>query len=359
MRKIMLSIGIVLLLSFSTVQSIGIIYSNHSFKIDFLNEHIQTTIIINPYEEINFDTFHHYKANLHTHTLNSDGSSSPAEVIYFYHDIGDYDILSITDHNKNTWPWTKYIPEDPVSSSKSSAFYPDLEMLAISGNEMSLNHHRNSLLNGYSGGGLFLHFSFWIVEKKQGLSFFNHPGRYDYPVEWYQRYFDKFDSLVGMEVYNQGDRYDQDRLLWDQINKQRNPDDLIWGLSNDDIHHLKRDAFRNYQYFFMNDLTVSAFRSSLEQGSFYFCYEPNGSDITRLTYGQAMTPILTEVKIIGDMIQLTGESYDMINWIDENSQIIDTGNVIDVSSFESNFVRAVLVNEYGRTYTQPFGLLPN
>ena len=31
-------------------------------------------------------------------------------------------------------------------------------------------------------------------------------------------------------------------------------------------------------------------------------------------------------------------------------------NTIDVSFIDSNFVRAVLINEYGKTYTQPFGI---
>ena len=37
------------------------------------------------------------KANLHTHTTNSDGTFSPSEVIGFYADAG-YDVLACTDH---------------------------------------------------------------------------------------------------------------------------------------------------------------------------------------------------------------------------------------------------------------------
>ena len=37
------------------------------------------------------------KANLHTHTTNSDGTFSPSEVIGFYADAG-YDVLAFTDH---------------------------------------------------------------------------------------------------------------------------------------------------------------------------------------------------------------------------------------------------------------------
>ena len=39
-----------------------------------------------------------YKGNLHTHTLNSDGDSTPDEVVRWYREHG-YDFLVLTDHN--------------------------------------------------------------------------------------------------------------------------------------------------------------------------------------------------------------------------------------------------------------------
>jgi hypothetical protein len=44
---------------------------------------------------------HWYRGNLHTHTSESDGDSSPAEVVRWYREHG-YDFLVITDHNKVT-----------------------------------------------------------------------------------------------------------------------------------------------------------------------------------------------------------------------------------------------------------------
>lgn len=43
------------------------------------------------------------RANLHTHTNNSDGDSPPAEVVAWYRDAG-YDVLAITDHDLLTDP---------------------------------------------------------------------------------------------------------------------------------------------------------------------------------------------------------------------------------------------------------------
>lgn len=43
------------------------------------------------------------RANLHTHTTNSDGDSPPAEVVAWYRDAG-YDVLAVTDHDVLTEP---------------------------------------------------------------------------------------------------------------------------------------------------------------------------------------------------------------------------------------------------------------
>jgi hypothetical protein len=43
------------------------------------------------------------RANLHTHTINSDGDSPPADVVAWYRDAG-YDALAITDHDVLTDP---------------------------------------------------------------------------------------------------------------------------------------------------------------------------------------------------------------------------------------------------------------
>ena len=318
---------------------------------------ISQITIYNPYENIDFETIDHYKANLHTHTTESDGTSSPSEVIYQYHDIGKYDILAITDHSKNSWPWSNWIEETPSEYSSSSEYYPDLQMLAISGNEMSLGHHRGSLLNNYPYGGFFPYFAFWYIQQQNGLSLFNHPGRYRYSAEWYQRYFDVFnDFVLGVEVFNQGDRYPNDRILWDEINKERAPNDLIWGFSNDDMHSISRHAFRNYQHFLMAELSEAEFRKSMMDGAFYFSYEPEGTDSEDPTYGQAMTPRLLDVNIEETTITINGESTDSIKWYDQDSNIVSSEYAIDVSMIQSNFVRAVLINEYGKTYTQPFGI---
>ena len=359
MKKLLLLSALCLLLFFSSIQSatFSLSENNRVFDGQVSSPFSQSITIYNPYEDIDFDSVHHYKANLHTHTTESDGSSNVDEVIYQYHDIGNYDILSITDHSLNTWPWTDWITENPIDSSSSSAYYPDLNMLAVSGNELSSGHHRSSLLNDYSFGGFFKHFAFWKIQQDNGVSFFNHPGRYTYDANWYQHYFDWFDDcVVGVEVFNQGDRYSNDRMLWDEINKQRSPDDLIWGFSNDDMHHLSSHAFRNYQHFFMDELTEDDLRSAMIDGSFYFSFEPEGAIDSLDTYGKAMTPKLTDVTVDETTIYLTAENYTRVEWCDQYSELIGSTDSLEFSSIDSNFVRAVFSNDFGKTFTQPFGI---
>jgi hypothetical protein len=69
-----------------------------------------------------------------------------------------------------------------------------------------------------------------------------------------------------------------------------------------------------------------------------------------------MTPKIIDVTIQGNSIQITGDNTNSIHWYDQDSLIVGMTCDINVSTIDSNFVRAVLINEYGSTYTQPFGI---
>jgi hypothetical protein len=199
------------------------------------------------------------------------------------------------------------------------------------------------------------------VEQKGGLAILNHPGRYEQPDEWYIEKYDRFPNiLIGMEVYNQGDRYPNDRNLWDRINKVRDPTKLIWGYSNDDYHQPEH-SFRNYQYMLMPELTEAALRVAMLAGASYFCYEKDGANTSSPTYGYAATPIIQNivVNISSLIITITGVNYTEILWFNDASENFINGTAVNVSDLDSNFVRAVLINEWGKSYTQPFGLTTN
>jgi hypothetical protein len=324
-------------------------------------------IIFNPYKNVDFDTYNVYKGNFHTHTKESDGGMDVNTVIRHYAN-NNYDILAITDHDSTspsntTWRWHDYLgfDEKPVvintnMGMETSAFYSTIGsrgVLAVRGNELSHSHHTGSFFSdlGYSSRPSERERSYFkdITEKK-GLSMLYHPGRYNRSVEWYNELIDSYrEVLLGLEVYNKGNAHVNDRVLWDNINKERNPDDLVWGFSNDDMHG-NLQLFRNYNHFFMKENTEKELRRAMIEGSSTFSYEPGRS-------GEGLAPMLINVEVSGSVILISGDNYDNITWYDDSGNNIGTTNSIDVQYFDSVFVRAVFENEKGRTYTQPFGYI--
>ncbi len=97
----------------------------------------QKTLLLNPYRDVDWEHVEHYKTNLHTHSTQSDGRLTPAQVIDEYRDRG-YKALALTDHDRCTFPWSKF--------GRDAA---EAGMLAIPGNELSRHHHTLSLFCDY------------------------------------------------------------------------------------------------------------------------------------------------------------------------------------------------------------------
>jgi hypothetical protein len=370
--------------------------------------------IYNPYEGLDFVTVNQYKSNLHTHTMfgnfsdaqgsgeyrwyGSDGNGyDGGEAAIYYGDTGNYDILALTEHKVdnpnipgwanvtlNTWPWSWFdaslvpCPDYEANESHyptvSTEFYSMVGpegMLAVQGNEPSSGHHMAVLLcdANHTGTGMYSMGPMldYIVDN-DGLAYFAHPGTYNMPLSYYNDLFDSYRSiLLGVAIYNKNDQhgtpeqcshpYDSDRHMWDAINGERSPDDLIWAFSEDDTHYLTA-AFRSYNRHFMYALNETEFRNSITNGQFYCSYEGGGN--TNPEKGIASTPALNNVVVHGTTITVTGcDRTDTIEWYNNKTEIVGTGNSLDVTTLENdtNFVRANLVNDtYGVSHTQPFGI---
>lgn len=127
------------------------------------------TLKVNPYADVDWTGGRQYKANLHTHSTESDGRLSPAQVIDEYRARG-YKALALTDHNRNTWPWTAF-DRDPAA----------VQMLPISGNELSRHHHALSLFSNYVTPGNDLEVSLNGVAEAGGLAVLCHPAMHWVP----------------------------------------------------------------------------------------------------------------------------------------------------------------------------------
>ncbi len=299
------------------------------------------SITLNPYQSVNWDTWGQYKANFHTHTNRSDGNYAPAAVIDYYHSK-EYDILALTDHNTLTWPWTDF-GKNPAT----------LGMLAVRGDEYSSSDHMNAFYN-FTNTSSNLKNGIAHVQAGGGLSQINHPGRENPPSNWsyYIPWFRDYPSTVALEVFNQGDRYSQDRKLWDNLNENyfKSEGRLVWGTSNDDMH-ASSHLYRNFQFMLMPTLTEDNLKTSQKKGTFYFCYEPAGS-------GEAKVPRIQKIQVDNSKktIMITASGHQNIVWIGPGTVSVGEGASFNFSDYtDKPFVRAILDGASGDCFTQPFG----
>lgn len=311
---------------------------------------VQPDIILdNPYEDVDWDIYGQHKANLHTHTRESDGWFQPERVIDEYHERG-YTILALADHNNVTWPWEDY-GRDPA----------ELGMLAIQANEISDTHHIGSYFNDFDIDGR----RYWpyyfptgsiadidereVIEaigEKGGLAVIFHPGRYEFSPEQYAEFYMNYDHVVGMEVINQGDRYEGDREMWDEVLTMVMPDYPVWGFANDDMHVMRHMA-HCYNVFLLSHLNEAEFRSAMETGQFYF------------SHGDA--PVINSITVDNDegVVSIDADDWDKIIWISDG-RAIHSGDTFEFTSTPNvgSYVRAKIYGDEGNTYTNPFGVRP-
>ncbi len=338
----------------------------------------------NPYAGIDWVTVNQYKSNLHTHTTQSNDAIdefSTANVVDKYHAAG-YKILALTDHDYNPYPWQLF----PQYMSGIPARDPEeLGMLAIPGNELSkdntnswsertggeFNHH-NDFFTGRQGQEFaLLQESYAYTYALGGMQIINHPGQY-WSIDntysetqkngpgWHATNFKTYPSLVGLEVYNQGDRRANDRVLWDQILQRTMPHRNVYGYSGDDTHN-NEQLFRNYNMMLMTDLTTEDLKDAMRTGASYFCYEPKGS-------GEAKAPRITSIEVDEQTQTITIEANGLVHWIyatdktssaasSARSTVVVIGNTFCYKGYQGSYVRAYITNVYGETCTQPISFI--
>ena len=126
-------------------------------------------LAVNPYSSVKWEKSIPCKANLHTHTLVSDGRYVPSAVIDMYANRA-YDVLALTDHDyflyeSCTWPWTNYNRN------------PDaLGMMAVPGMEMTLHHHMLSLFITNKPASYTPESALVNMSRQGGLAVMCHPS---------------------------------------------------------------------------------------------------------------------------------------------------------------------------------------
>jgi len=236
-----------------------------------------------------------------------------------------------------------------------------------------------------------------LIEEAGGISHINHSGRFtggsnsnlttgaagsnnSTHVKTHVDIFLEYASCVGMEIINRLDNESRsDRILWDNILKATAPNGrLVWGFSNDDSHSTSEVGW-NYNMHIMPELSLEAFRESMETGTF-FAVAPvarregvNPTDRSgaamRSGGGNAATeylretadnpyPRITNIEVIGNTISITANDFDVIEWI-ADGVIIATGNEIDLNDYSdkiNSYIRAQVKSTSAIVFVQPFGI---
>lgn len=365
----------------------------------------------NPYERVDWATFSHYRADLHVHTIQSDGCHHPEEVIRVYHEAG-FSILSITDHDtvspngcptredaspeqieiglfterhspypdpqpanfpaNATWPWSDFGAPSPT----------ELGMVGIEGTEMTCGHHRNSFFNDYgvvTPCTLSINEQLHEVAQRGGLVFINHPeSRFK---EWYLELFryHSADYLVGIEISR---NVDNSAAVWDQLLGDLMPSRPVWGFATSDMHLFTQTQFA-FTVFLLDELTTEGVKKAMETGQFYSVVGPGMMDlreIGRAAY-DGTYPELRSISVDRDSaeISIDAANYDEIVWISGSptwrytvdseegiswppGEILHRGAVFQSSSGDRElpYVRAELIRhtENGpiRLFLNPFAL---
>ena len=369
------------------------------------------TVVVNPYECVDWDTFEHHKAALHVHTLQSDGHHMLEEVVEAYRDAG-FTILAITDHDNmepnrhvpahvpeeqaspypkdpkpedypanTTWPWPEYGGPAPE----------EVGMVGIEGNEFSYRHHINSLYNDFGAPDDSMDEDelLFEVRDRNGLAFFDHPATHGgwssgRPVEWYAERFAKHGPqyLVGIEVTNSSPEIEKyDEGLWDQLLARFMPDRPIWGFGTDDMHSLA-SVRESHSVFPLDELSDEAVRTAMEKGQFYLRKSTRRNDLRERRPAEELFPLIEAIEVDNEAGTITvhASNYDTIQWISapeslepvadhqESTEPWPLGRVVHEGE-SINFRDTPHVDRYlrielhradgeemFRTFTNPFGL---
>ena len=261
-----------------------------------------------------------YKGNTHTHTLNSDGDSTPDEVVRWYREHG-YQFLVLTDHNYLT-------AVDGLNAVHGAAD----KFLVVRGEEVtstvnSKAVHVNglnvsSLVAAPSGTNLVevMQQSVDRIRKADGVPHINHPnftwamsGDELRQVER-NRLFEIFNGHP--QVNNEGGGGTPGlEEVWDRILSSGR---LMYGVAVDDAHHFKRPGDplasgpgRGWIYVRADRLEPRAIVDALERGSFY---ASTGVELTALdATASAITVTVRATTYSRYRVQFIGRNGRLLN----------------------------------------------
>ena len=277
-------------------------------------------IINNPYGTVDFENWDQYKADLHSHTIASDGDED-MDVMIEEHYAQGYDVLALTDHGIVSKGWKEVntknyfkiamsisngemVKVTPLTEERYNEITtgadrngrPMIEVpMGIEQNPTSLNNaHVNSWFADYGDGvvGGTSNYEEVIsnVDVAGGLSVINHPGEYTKAKEedcqadayneddiWYDYVINKFtniltsyDSCIGIDINSKKDgRTKYDRKLWDILLSKVVPTGRnVFAVATTDAHQLDKVGCA-WTDLCMPENNAENVKTCLENGAFF------------------------------------------------------------------------------------------
>ncbi|MEO7673214.1 MAG: CehA/McbA family metallohydrolase [Pyrinomonadaceae bacterium] len=298
--------------------------------------------------------FNWYKGNTHTHTLNSDGDSTPDDVVKWYREHG-YNFLFITDH--------EYVTNvGPLNDlhGKTGSF------IVIGGQEVTDSfdkkpYHINALgiskvvmPNRLSGAVETLQKNIDDVRAAGGIAQVNHPN-FGWALNADQLV--RLQNYTLLEIHNGhplvnnlgGGGSPGTEALWDSVLTSGK---IVFGVADDDSHYFKRigdptapTPGKGWIFVRAVELTLSAILDSIRKGDFYASTGVELSDYQSGPDSVAVT--IKEDRNSKYRIQFIGSGGRVL------SEVLTSPAVYKFQGNEG-YVRAKIIESNGKfAWTQP------
>lgn len=295
-----------------------------------------------------------FKGNTHTHTLNSDGDSTPDDVVRWYREHG-YQFLVLTDHN--------FITSIDGLNALHGA---DEKFLVVKGEEVTSRAgdkpiHVNGLgverrVEPATGASVdeVLQRAVDSIRAASGVPHVNHPN-FGWAITGQELQQVRNNKLF--EVFNGHPQVNNEggggvpgmEEVWDRILTSGT---LLYGIAVDDAHHFKRPGDplasgpgRGWVHVRAARLEAGALLQSLERGDFYASRGVTLDDVVA-------TPTALTVKV-----KVEGTSKYRIRFIGRGGKVLLEATEPSATytfTGDEGYVRATVLESNGRTaWVQP------
>ena len=278
-----------------------------------------------------------FKANLHTHSTESDGQATPAERVAQYGEQG-YEVLALTDH------WVSNdaagMGDDGVLVLRGIEMHPAGGDGALQYHLVGLNVPEGFKADEQSGANELIE----TVRQLGGEVVLAHPYWCGHNIN----HCLAMKGYVAVEVYNAtcgriGKAYSS--VVWDDL---LDAGRVVPAVGVDDVHYAV-DLFKGWTMIKAQELTVEAVMGALREGCFY----------------ASCGPVIEDFRLVGDKVRVQCTPVREIHFMSQRasggSVYAEDGETLTTAEGQLavalGYVRAEVVDELGRrAWTNPIML---